>query len=157
MRTKKMIFSEYFLKKLNEKDEKDAEHLLGILYFLEDLEGYENKQTSATIDFLQDLLYGRGTDRMNWNIENLIASAMSSDFELYEEIYKQLKEAKKEKYLQDLKTLMALSWEVVQEEIGASTTLSRSIYDLYYNKDLKEKTLKEILGSETFNALYENI
>ena len=94
---------------------------------------------------------------MNWNIENLIASAISGDFELYEEIYRQLKEAKNEKHLQDLKTLMSLSWEVVQEETGPSTTLSRAIYDLYYNKDLKEKTLKEILGGDTFKTLYKNI
>lgn len=94
---------------------------------------------------------------MKWDIEKLIDAALSGDAFLYVEMYDQLKSAKEERHLQDLKTLIELSWEVCQEEVGLSTHLSSLVYDLYYNQGLKESTLIDILGQETFDIIFDNI
>lgn len=95
---------------------------------------------------------------MQWNIEKLIEASETGDATLYFEIIQQLKENGMNEdttTMQTLRTLIEMSWTVVEYELGQETVFTKAIYDLYYNKDLKEKTLIDILGNDIFNVIYE--
>lgn len=97
---------------------------------------------------------------MKWNIEKLIEANETGDATLYFEIIQQLKENGMNEdttTMQTLRTLIEMSWTVVEYELGQETVFTKAIYDLYYNKDLKEKTLIDILGNDIFDAIYEEI
>ena len=90
---------------------------------------------------------------MKWNIEKLRINAENSDFELYCEIMEQLLEngVKEDTItMQALRTLKEMSWCLVE---NVPNFFSEPIESIYY--DLKIETLKCILGSATFETIFE--
>ena len=100
-------------------------------------------------DFLEN------NKEIEWNLEKLIDASRQGDCILYEEMIEQLRFNNVDKHIQDLQTLIAISWSVSEYESTQSTTLNKQLYNLYYNLNLKENTLIEILGEDTYNKLYE--
>lgn len=100
-------------------------------------------------DFLEN------NKEIEWNLEKLIDASRQGDCILYEEMIEQLRFNNVDKHIQDLQTLIAISWSVSEYESTQSTTLNEQLYNLYYNLNLKENTLIEILGEDTYNKLYE--